>query len=183
MRSTPIQPIHVEASEPPLEIRRNLLSEKWVLKAHTTNFELFSSICHLNESDLTHKYWIKKPSPPLCTALQNNPIFSNELNTVDKNLDYFALFHKTDVIIPTYNENNIISNSILKSILNCYSDATVTYTDASKSRERTGCAYFLPSEGFELKYKLPNEFSIFSAESLAILEALKYIKNSYTKKR
>uniref|UniRef100_A0A6P7F497 Uncharacterized protein LOC114325765 n=1 Tax=Diabrotica virgifera virgifera TaxID=50390 RepID=A0A6P7F497_DIAVI len=84
--------------------------------------------------------------------------------------------------IPTYNENNIISNNILKSILNCYSDATVIYTDASKSGEGSGCAYFLPSGGFEFKYKLPNEFSIFSAESLAILEALKYIKNSYTKK-
>ncbi|CAG9831097.1 unnamed protein product, partial [Diabrotica balteata] len=120
MRSTPIQPLYVEAAELPFENRRNFLSEKSLLKILLTNSQLFSSVRQLNEADLTNKYLEKKPSPLLCMALQNNPIFLKKLHMVDRSLDYFSLFHRTEV--PTYSKKTIMSSNLLISLLQGYSN-------------------------------------------------------------
>ena len=65
MKSTPNEALHVEALEPPLLIRRDFLSNKFLLKLNLCNTPLLQKISSLNTFDLTNSYWIKKPSP-LC---------------------------------------------------------------------------------------------------------------------
>lgn len=50
------------------------------------------------------------------------------------------------------------------------------YTDGSKDESNTGCAYV--HNDLCKQFLLPNQFSIFSAELFAILQALQYINNS-----
>ena len=51
------------------------------------------------------------------------------------------------------------------------------FTNGSKSLDNTGCAFFDDTHKIHKKYKLPNFFSIYSAESIALIEALHYCKN------
>ena len=47
------------------------------------------------------------------------------------------------------------------------------YTDGSKSDEGVGSAVFVPSENFSKTLSLPKEASIFTAEAVAVLLAIK----------
>lgn len=62
MKSTPILPLHVEALEPPLNLRRQHLSNRFLLKLSIINPHLLHNISVLNGYDLTNKFWIKKVS-------------------------------------------------------------------------------------------------------------------------
>ena len=110
MNSTPLVPLHAEASEPPLIFRRQFLSEKYVLKAEYKNLSITSKIAQLNIQDLTNKYWSKKNSPPLCSGFRE---ISEQLNTLQKyseifnfNLDYF------DLLISTMYNNSILLRNL-----------------------------------------------------------------------
>lgn len=80
------------------------------------------------------------------------------------------------VITPVYSENPSLSNNILHNALNRFINPVTIFTDASKSNEGTGCAYFVPFEEVEGKFKLDNKCSIFTAEAIAIYKALSYIE-------
>lgn len=53
----------------------------------------------------------------------------------------------------------------------------IIYTDASKSEKGTGCAYYVPNLNIREKLKLHPDISIFTAEAIAIFEALRFAQN------
>lgn len=178
MNSTPNEPLHVEALEPPLTLRRELLSCKFILKHFYLNTDLLHKISKLNNLDLCNSFWIKKPSPPLCSAFRDcydladfDPLTIQEYN-------HFDIIIDTPIIIPSYSENPIMSSNILKSVLEQFDNSIHIYTDASKSDSGTGAAYFIPSLKVEETLKLNPRFSIFTAEAIAIYEALLYIQQA-----
>ena len=65
--------------------------------------------------------------------------------------------------------------NILDSTLEKWNNPLLVYTDASKSQLGTGCAYYIPSINIISKFKLPSHCSIFTAEAIAIYEALEFI--------
>ncbi|KAJ8959378.1 hypothetical protein NQ318_022064 [Aromia moschata] len=55
-------------------------------------------------------------------------------------------------------------------------EAICIYTDGSKISNNTGCAIYDSTHKFSKKFKLPDNFSVYSAEAVAIIQALEYIK-------
>lgn len=183
MNSTPIEPLRVEALEPPLQLRREFLAEKFVIKSQLTNPRLIEKVYKLNNFDLLNKYWIKKKSPELCTAFRETCKYFERLAILYPSSpvhDYADLSGIKSVKIPKYSENHTLNRSILLQTLVEIPYQITIYTDASKSHLGTGCAYFIPQENIQAKYKLPSEMSIFSAEAFAILQGIQYIiSNNY----
>ena len=60
--------------------------------------------------------------------------------------------------------------------LSLYKNFTTYYTDGSVIGDQTGCAIF--SKNIEIKIKLPNNTSIFSAEMYALLKTIKLAQNT-----
>jgi len=54
------------------------------------------------------------------------------------------------------------------------------FNDGSKNQLGVGAAIWIPSTSFSLSLTLPTFTSVFHAEKVAILQALRYIKNNYT---
>lgn len=182
MNSTPNDPLYVEALEPPLLIRRNFLCNKIILKQSSLDTPLLRNISSLNIFDLTNKYWEKKPSPPMCVSFREcYDLIENIKKCSITKKNYWTSLLELKIITPTYSENPVISSIVLKSILYHFDNPTIIYTDASKSEEGSGCAFVIPSDNIEVKLKLNNNCSIFTAEAIAIYEALKYIQAFDTK--
>lgn len=178
MRSTPVQALYLEALEPPLNLRRSFLSKKYLMKVYLINPLLYQKIVTLSCHDLTNKYWQKKKSPLLCEAYNQNIVLLKNIdktNDLFKNYAYSSFFSPTDIIVPNYSENIYLNKNILLSITNSYNESIALYTDASKSADGTGCAFFIPSGHIEKKFKLKPETSIYTAEAIAIYEALLYV--------
>lgn len=66
---------------------------------------------------------------------------------------------------------------IFLSVIEKYPDYKQIYTDGSKTQHNVGCAYAVSNEGHKL-FKLPTSTSIFTAELMAIYQALKEVNES-----
>lgn len=167
MRSTPIEPLYVETMEPPTKFRREYLSQKFLLKIRCYNTCLYKEISTLNYFDLTNKYWAHKNSPPLCDAFRNTADNNTELAVANKVVDFedfFELLNQVDIIQPSYHEHSLLNSIVLNNYLTNWSKSVCIYTDASKSSNGTGCAFYIPDKFIEKMFKLPSNFSIFTAE-------------------
>nr|CAI5858127.1 unnamed protein product [Callosobruchus analis] len=175
MPSTPILPLHVESGIVLLQLRRQLLDRKFVLKLKAKESPLLDKISRLASLDLVNKYWQHKNSPPLCEAFRETAyllpnVLQFHIEGIDRN--FFELTPHPNIIVPTYCENTTINKNTLCNILDKYSDYTIAYTDGSKSSYGTGCAALVPQRQISLTYKLPDICSIFSAEAYAIDQTL-----------
>lgn len=181
MRSTPVDALYAEALVPPLSLRRQFLSEKLVHKIYINNQPLSHNTYILNTFDLTNNFWRNKNSPPLCTAFRESsnilPLLDNP-NNYTSNYEYFNLFSNVPLITPQYSDHPNVSMNIINNIIEKWNNPLLLYTDASKSYLGTGCACYIPSTNKVIKIKLPSDCSIFTAEAIAIYEALKCIYSS-----
>jgi ribonuclease HI len=76
----------------------------------------------------------------------------------------------------TKQDNPTVTGAIANEIIDLkYKDRQHIYTDGSRSQEGVGAAFLSPGFNYVKKYNLP-DVSIFSAELIAILMALHYIK-------
>ncbi|KAK9720452.1 hypothetical protein QE152_g22042 [Popillia japonica] len=72
MRSTPCLPLLAECSEHPLNIRREFLAKKFILKIKVANSEfIIDPIYNIALADLTNRFWRIKNSPPLAAAFRD----------------------------------------------------------------------------------------------------------------
>ena len=176
MRSTPTEALLVEALEPPLTLRREVLCTKFLAKHRFFNTSLYNSILKLGISDLVNKYWEHKKSPPLCEAIRD---YNNLLNTIPlftpSNHDYYSTFEKIPIKFPKFTNDRNINKNILKAELENYKETIFIYTDASKTEQGNGAAFYIPQLNIEFKFKLDSNCSIFTSEAYAIQEALDYI--------
>lgn len=186
MKSTPLIPLHVETQEPPLQYRRQFLSEKYVLQAEYKHLPIMSKISQLSISDLTNKYWSKKNSPPLCYGFRQTSEDRNNLFTISDiphwNLEYLDLFFEPLVLIPAFSDIPSVNRIILKNLESKFQSYLHIYTDASKILENVGCAVYIPSNKFEVKIKLTENTSVYVGEAIAVLKALEYINCNQVKK-
>ncbi|CAH2004725.1 unnamed protein product [Acanthoscelides obtectus] len=91
-------------------------------------------------------------------------------------LDITFPHHLNETINPNHGNNSHINKTILLSICNSPNDYKHIFTDASKSSSGSGCGFYVVDDDFSAKFKLPYLFSIFSAEAMAIIQALQYIQ-------
>lgn len=189
MKSSPIEAMRVEAKEPPLHFRRQLLGEKFVLKLRARdNDNLLKPIYNLCLQNHTNKYWNKKKSPPLAESFSNTASYDGViLKSIIPpifTLNHFAHICITPLVIrPPFIDNQAVNRVIYTNLMHQYSDDLQIYTDGSKNENGTGCAFYIPELETSVKYRLPNQASIFSAEALAILKALEYCYHNADRRR
>ncbi|XP_073980160.1 uncharacterized protein [Rhodnius prolixus] len=182
MKSTPIDVIHAEAGELPIKLRWEMLSDRYMCKIMSTNSETYSAICELNRRELTYRYWKYKESPPMATSFREVALFKQLVYNSDMlplfNGDFHEIINMSPVvwfledfsILPSSIRNAVFQEEIRTNFPNSYP----IYTDGSKVEDQVGCAYFDPFRNTGALFKLPNQCSVFTAELVAILEALKY---------
>ncbi|CAH2008994.1 unnamed protein product [Acanthoscelides obtectus] len=179
MQSSPVGPLRAEAQEPPLHLRRQMLSSRFLLKVQHADSHLLSKIHRLNTMDLTCKYWTKRNSPPLCSAIQyaNRIQPTSHSQRLIQDISYFHLLSGFDIRVPAYKQQPHHIQNLLREVQSKLAGDAFIYTDASKSATGTGCAHYIPSIDIFSMFKLPNEFTIFSAEAIAIFQALQFVED------
>ncbi|XP_074028319.1 uncharacterized protein [Leptinotarsa decemlineata] len=187
-RTSPIPSIYCEVGEPTLQLRRQYLSLSFAAtiashKQHPTEKYVFSNRYktlfssrnkiaipfyeRLNNLPITHKINFSK----ICqTHLSISPPWLISKPNLDLSLQSFQ---------KTNTPANIISQTF-QILLSRFPDHNKFYTDASKTKDKVGAAFVHRNES--QKFFLPKNSSIFSGETLAILQTVKHISTLETEK-
>lgn len=179
MCSTPIGALLTECNEPPLHIRRKLLSGKFIMNSQAKNSNILSKVNALTVGVLTKRFWRIKNSPPLCTAWSDLAEYYGVIDYLPREMDDYLAFYnkKTRIVYPKYSDCIELNQEILNNALsNLGFSRMCIYTDASKTKDGVGGAFYVPSSNTTMQFGLPANTSIFSAEAYAILKALLYVE-------
>ena len=188
MKSSPINALQVECVEPPFYLRRQYLADRFFYNvAQYPQHPLMHILNSLSRIITTSPYWANKAHPLLIKSLnfsKNN--ISSPIVAMDKSplfmVEYDSLIFQPQVILNFgVNKGSKEANRIFNEIINKnWSDWILLFTDASKLTDKSnvGASVFIPKYNVVLSFKCPPECSIFTGESIAILEAILYIDSN-----
>jgi ribonuclease HI len=185
MRSSPLIALQAECVEMPLFLRRKSSAHRFLIKKmNQCNHPIFQKINSLSQRYTDSPKYTNKLPPLLCNSLElinekfqscfahSLPIYSIPFDSLmfsssiipsinlDKNHSSLSPKHVNKIF------QNEVSNRWPRSIL--------FYTDGSKSSDGgCGAAFFSPTSNIHQKFQLPQICSVFTAESLAMREALR----------
>ena len=180
LNSTPINILEAETTEPPLTLRRDFLSVKFLLRLLAKNSVLINKVHNLTVLSYTHKYWNVKKTPLLAQSYswlaQRKEIIYQSATVPYYQLEYCKTYIVPEIIIipQDNNDDHIIRTTFLQNLNTIWSKYEHIFTDGSLLDEKTGCAFYHKNTKFSKQIRLPNEASIYTAELWAILEAMKY---------
>ena len=181
MKSTPIPSLLAEAAEPPLYLRRKFLANKYVLKLFSLKKEfLISKLFKIAMQNLNgDKYWTNRSTPLLSESfcdLSDTRIYCLSSSIFDFPLSSLLIRPQ---ILPKLNYSDIAmyNDVLIKEVMEKYNYTNCIYTDGSKSVNGVGAAFYDPVNSFEGSLSLHSSCSVFTAEVIAIVEALLYIKS------
>jgi ribonuclease HI len=185
-RTTPISSLHVEANEPPLRLRREMLALQYMLKLRSNPSNPAYSCVF--ESNLT-SFFIAKPQAIPTLGIRLRQALSDTGVSLDSIAEHaipssapwllrppgfdYTLFNlgtksntSPDLYLSVYNQ--LVSEK--------YDGYQKIFTDGSKQGAAVGAAAVTTNK--VLVKRLPNHASIFSAEAQAILLAIDIISQS-----
>ncbi|KAJ8726286.1 hypothetical protein PYW07_000984 [Mythimna separata] len=186
MKSSPINALQVECSEPPLHLRRQYLADRFLSKVFALSSHPLIPI--LEQIDLSFNnspYWnhktvpllinryreLKKLSAPIC-QYPTLPVFSSA---------YESIHYEPKVVLGLgISRNSQKAKDEFELALKRYWVGwNFFYTDASKLSESggTGVAVYFQNSRIALLFQCPPEASVFTGECIGILEAIHYIKS------
>jgi ribonuclease HI len=177
-RTSPALSLHRESNETPLPLRRKQLT-------HTQKLKVLTLRSHPLHNKVTTNPYSEKYA---ANATTPKPFFHDTQPTTDILKKLFPTpttpyppwrykTPKTNLTILTHTKKPTNPAQIqiqLDTILETHTHDIVIYTDASKTHEGVGCAFYSPQNATERKLKLSNESSIHTAELYAIHQALCY---------
>lgn len=180
LKSSPTNALLSEAKEMPLNIRRRFLIDNYVLKKISmSDFPVLESIYNIEKIFIREN--LRKEPPYIVKSFR----YLQNLNLI-KYPKYSIFCHEYDIQLHTINLAKL-PYSRLSSHLNSlhldfigrhFPDYISIYTDGSKNQGGVGFAIWCPALKYEGIFKLSPECSVFTAESLAILEGIKFFKSS-----
>lgn len=183
MKSSPINAMQVECGEPPLNIRRQFLADRFI-------FKLIQNSSHPIIPKLNRLLDLCNPITPdsiLC-ILQSfikftklpNPLIQFPLNPLFQ-IAYEALIFQPNILLHFGIDKDSPNARELfnERIGNHYEGWHFIFTDASKlsSDSDVGSAVWIPAARISLTFKSPPYSSVFTGESIALLEAILFIKS------
>jgi len=192
-RTTPTNVILAEAAEGPLTEKFKFLTTRYILK-------IFSLYSHTALNKLSELHWYstrrkrkKDPEQSFLLFHSFRQMLKHKRNIADfdypspYSVSFEALTYIPDILFTSFKQTEDIKNSAFPTLtfLNIYHyltvDKIVFYTDASKldTGSPAGFAVYSPSRNIQLMFRALSQFSIYSAEALAILYTLNYILDNH----
>lgn len=181
MKTTPTNALLVEAAAMPLSIRRQMLADNFLLsRASISDSALLTVVVQFwRLTQASHGRRMNR-LPLLVRSYEKwHHLFSlllldTKLPCFNSSFDLF--FHPVPVsYMPSDYRTGTDINRDLEHFLNIHwPQYAHIYTDGSKSEAGVGYAFFSPTSGIYQMYALPPESSIYTAELLAIREAIRY---------
>ena len=181
LRTTPIKNLNIETNIPPLVRRREYQLLRYLARSaarpETNSFSIMSQpvpdeltdrqfkfpTINIRIKKLLNEYKVPFPHimrcPPLQAFWMNTPIETTLLFSDPK-----ATLIPEDII------------NMFNQFKSEHQDSSFVYTDGSRADNRTGSAFLV--DGYHQSSRLPDFFSVFSAELQAIASALQYIDGS-----
>jgi hypothetical protein len=191
LKSTPTNALLVEACEPPLHLRRRVLSDRYIIdRLLIPDHPVLKSLAQLKPKVLTEPYWNTKKTPQLIMSFIDFSATENQLpdrprvpplydlpygTTSQPNINKQTNFFDIDTDISRTATNTILEQKIQNNFPNFYR----LFTDGSKTDQGVGCAVYNYQIGTHKTYQLHHYLSIFTAKMLAIYFGLIYIKIIY----
>ena len=172
-KSTPINVMQVECKLPPLSIRFSYLKERFLLKLYSKkNNYLFANLSHFPSILTRNTLYILQGFSEFVNFLETLQIQRSILLPCYQG-DFHSKFPAINIII----DNKLSSKEDVSSKFSEYSGCRFLYTDGSKTDCAVSFAFFDSLLNLGTGYKINANTSIFTAEALAILAALKHIKH------
>lgn len=186
MKSSPINALQIECSEPPLHLRRQYLSDRFFYKViQLSNHPLISKLHSLSDFISSGRYWIHKEPPCLFNSFVKFislpcPVFQCKFNPLF-DASFESIIYKPNIILDLGIDKNSPSadSQFNRLIRKDWSDWLSIFTDASKISDQgcVGSAVWIPKFSIILNFKCPSFASVFTGESIAVLEALQYVES------
>ena len=177
---TAVSSLEVDCGIVPLELRRKFLLEKSAVKyCHMPSnptvqcfeecFQLYYGKYNSNFQPVQLKIQqIARQLPEATDTVTINPVPFWEYDPPVFDTSLCDILSKKD-------DNTHFMLSYAQEKISSMSSSLSIYTDGSKSENKTGCAFYVPSIKYSRKIRLPDNSSVYSAELVAILEALHFL--------
>lgn len=191
MRSSPLNALQIECAEPPLCIRRQYLSDRFLFRAvQFLEHPLISKLFLLSDLAVDSPYWKFKSKPCLVNSISKFKSLSAPTHR-SKNLPLFNSSYEALIFSPVTHLNlgiekgnsnaNVVFNSIIDDKWPRWHQI---YCDASKhdANKIVGVGVYHREYNVVQKIKLPPESSTFTGECFGILKSLKYVLLTRLKK-
>ncbi|KAJ0169415.1 hypothetical protein K1T71_015002 [Dendrolimus kikuchii] len=184
MRSSPTNALQIEALDPPLQIRRQYLCDRFLYKTcQISSHPLISKIKSLSSLITNNPYWYHKDLPCLIKSFRkldrlSTPLFqSHKLAPFSTSYEVLNFYPKVLLHFGISKDDPRANDFFNLRLSSEWSDWCPIYTDASKlSLEGcVGAAVWCPNYRLALTYKCPIFTSTFTGETIAILEAIKFV--------
>lgn len=182
MKSSPINCLQVECGEPPLHIRRQYLSDRFLSKClQLSDHPLHHKLRRLADLVFTSRYWSHKKTPCLVTSYRrfhsiSAPCHQDSLLPVFKS-PFDSLILSPNIKQLQISKTDICQNSDFNNIIdNDFQGWHTIFSDASKySDSCVGVGVFHVQYNVVQKIKLPPESSVYSGECYGLYKAVEYI--------
>ncbi|XP_050668041.1 uncharacterized protein LOC126967556 [Leptidea sinapis] len=185
MKSSPINAMQVECVDPPLSLRRQFLANKFFFKlagcrAHPLLQKSEQLAVLYNDNNIVPED--KRPcviNSYLLFSQLSNPLFQYSKLPLFS-MPFNALTFQPSVILDLgVDKFSIEANKTFSHIMDSdFRHWYKIYTDASKTdMSPVGAAVWIPSTRIILSYSCPPTTSVFTGESIAILEAILFVKS------
>lgn len=179
MKTTPVNSLQVECNVPPLNIRFEYLKAKYLLKL--LSFDRHPLIAKLSFYHRVYNPSNSSKTPFLLHDFSNN-ISIDQHYQIHKNRYNWACFtgsfNSKFCDMNIYIKHDMRHKEDVFEALSDYTNYKHIYTDGSKVDGSVSMATYIPHIKSGHGAKVPEVLTIFSAEALAILSALEYIKHN-----
>jgi len=184
MKSSPINALQVECADPPLQLRRQYLADRFFFRIlQSSEHPLIEKLQLISETINKSDYWKNKTPPHLIFSFLKFKALNSPTHRSPKlplfETDYRALILSPDVHNTIgIEKDNPSANTHFKSVI-CerWTNWHYIYCDASKHSNNDFVGVGLYHQQYKIveKVKFPPETSIFTAECYGIYKALEYI--------
>lgn len=186
MKSSPKNALQVECADPPLGLRRQYISDRFLFKiSQYPSHPLFPKLDLLCQKISNSRYWANKDSTRLVKSYNklkslSLPMFQSPYDTFFR-CDFEALIYSPSVILDAgivKNDPNA-NSSFNEYVLREFPQWLLMFTDASQPTkgDYVGSAVWVPKYKVVLSFKCPPITSIFTGEAIAIYEAISYAES------
>jgi ribonuclease HI len=191
MKSSPLNALQLECCEPPLQLRRQYLADRFLFRVlQISDHPLHTKLKSLSDLTLSSSYWFNKSVPCLINSYHKFISFQAPTHTsISYPLfcsPYQSLTYSPDVIlnigISKDGPNNNVSFNHVKD--NLWNDYHTIYTDASKHSPsgHVGVGIYHSQYKVFQQVKLPPESSVFTGECFGLFKAVEYIRTAKLRK-